>query len=55
MIKLIPLIPIRCENSQGEEKLCLAHLSEGRVLTCPYQYMRDLALSEYHCLDYKPE
>ena len=47
-----------CENQSADVDgvvRCLAHLSEGRVLTCPYPRNEDRLRSKYPCSDYQPD
>lgn len=48
-----------CNNQAFDENhvvICLAHLAEARVFTCPYKSPSERLEAEYPCSDYwKPE
>jgi len=48
---------IWCDNQSidtDEKVICLVHLTEGGVLTCPYADNADRLKSGYPCSDYEP-
>lgn len=44
-----------CKNQMLDERnqvMCLAHLAEGRVLSCPYKSNLERENDKYPCVDY---
>ena len=47
-----------CEHQgtdENDEVICLIHLAEGRVLSCPYANLEEREEAEYPCSDYAPK